>query len=134
VNASELLENGLSEGDVEDLEAVSDKQVDLWLLGFLVVFSGAIVAFMVFRKPRKGQGVEEVKERVEKHLSREEKVLVGKIRAFGGRVAQRELRKHLDWSEAAVSMVLTKLEDKGVVRKIKKGRGNVLKLVEERNL
>ena len=61
-------------------------------------------------------------------LSRDEKRLLEVIRKLGGRVAQREIRKNIDWSEAAVSMTLSDLEDKGAIRKIKKGRGNVIRL------
>ncbi|MFA6049008.1 MAG: carboxypeptidase regulatory-like domain-containing protein [Candidatus Micrarchaeia archaeon] len=63
----------------------------------------------------------------EKKLSAQEKLVLGKIRELGGRVAQRDLRKNLDLSEASVSMALTELEDMGLVQKIKKGRGNIVK-------
>ncbi len=64
-----------------------------------------------------------------KRLSSQEKLVLQKIRDFGGRVAQRELRKNLDLSEAAVSMAITELEDRGLVEKIRKGRGNIVKIV-----
>ncbi|HDH28521.1 MAG TPA: winged helix-turn-helix transcriptional regulator [Euryarchaeota archaeon] len=44
----------------------------------------------------------------------------------GGRATQKELRKTLDLSEAKVSLMITDLESRGVVKKIKKGRGNVV--------
>ena len=44
----------------------------------------------------------------------------------GGRTTQKELRKALDLSEAKVSLMITDLESRGVVKKIKKGRGNIV--------
>lgn len=43
-----------------------------------------------------------------------------------GRATQKELRKDLPLSEAKISLVLTELESAGKIRKIKKGRGNII--------
>ena len=49
------------------------------------------------------------------------------IKKHGGRISQKQLRKEmLDLSEAKVSLIITELEHKGKIEKIKKGRGNVL--------
>jgi uncharacterized membrane protein len=48
------------------------------------------------------------------------------IRASGGRIRQAELRQKLPYSEAKVSLMIADLEDRGLVRKIKKGRGNII--------
>jgi uncharacterized membrane protein len=52
------------------------------------------------------------------------------IRASGGRMNQVELRRRLPYSEAKVSLMLSDLEDRGVIRKIKRGRANVIVLTE----
>jgi len=52
------------------------------------------------------------------------------IRAGGGRINQAELRRKLPYSEAKVSLMIADLEDRGLVRKIKKGRGNIVVLKE----
>jgi len=44
------------------------------------------------------------------------------------RLTQKELRKKLPWSEAKVSLVVADLEERGLIKKIKKGRGNILKI------
>ncbi len=50
------------------------------------------------------------------------------LSTFGNRASQKDLRKALHfWSEAKVSMELTELEDVGAIRKIKKGRGNIIR-------
>jgi len=42
------------------------------------------------------------------------------------RTTQKDIRKHLGMSEAKVSLLITDLEDRKLVRKIKKGRGNII--------
>ena len=51
---------------------------------------------------------------------------VEKIREAGGRINQLELRQQLPYSEAKVSLMLADLESRGLIRKIKKGRGNII--------
>lgn len=54
--------------------------------------------------------------------------LIELIRRNGGRMNQRDLRKLLPYSEAKVSLMLADLESRGLVRKIKRGRGNIVVL------
>ncbi len=51
------------------------------------------------------------------------------IESSGGRISQKELRREFPYSEAKVSLMITELEGRGLVKKFKKGRGNVLVLV-----
>ncbi len=44
----------------------------------------------------------------------------------GGRVTQKELRKKLSCSEAKISLMISDLEDRGLIKKIKKGRSNII--------
>lgn len=44
----------------------------------------------------------------------------------GGRMTQLDLRKALPYSEAKVSLMISDLESRGILKKIKKGRGNIL--------
>ncbi|HIH23709.1 TPA: hypothetical protein HA251_01610 [Candidatus Woesearchaeota archaeon] len=43
-----------------------------------------------------------------------------------GRATQKELRRHIPCSEAKMSMMLTELEHKRRIERIKKGRGNII--------
>ena len=61
-------------------------------------------------------------------LNGDEKLVLDKIRELEGRTSQKDLRKNLSLSESAVSLALTSLEDKGLIVKIKKGRGNIVKI------
>jgi len=48
------------------------------------------------------------------------------LKSEGGRITQKELRKRLGYSEAKMSLIVADLERRGLVEKIKKGRGNVI--------
>lgn len=49
------------------------------------------------------------------------------------RVTQKELRKNFPLSEAKISLIITDLESQGKIRKIKKGRGNIIVYKEKEN-
>ncbi|MBI4919134.1 hypothetical protein HY837_04335 [archaeon] len=53
------------------------------------------------------------------------------LKKEGGRITQKDLRKHLPYSEAKISLVISELENKKIVEKIKKGRGNIILLKEK---
>ncbi len=59
-------------------------------------------------------------------LTREQRELLEKIKGSGGRLTQKELRKQVDYSEAKVSLDLDVLESQGLIKRIKKGRGNII--------
>lgn len=44
----------------------------------------------------------------------------------GGRITQKELRKKMPYSEAKISLMITDMEERGLIKKIKKGRSNIL--------
>lgn len=52
--------------------------------------------------------------------------IIEMIKKEGGRITQKDLRKHFPLSEAKVSLMIAELEAKGKIEKIKKGRGNIL--------
>lgn len=54
--------------------------------------------------------------------------LVNIIKKHGGRTTQKEIRKEIPLSEAKISLMIAELEHKGIVEKIKKGRGNIIVL------
>ena len=47
------------------------------------------------------------------------------------RMTQKELRKEIPLSEAKISLVVTELEHEGKIKKIRKGRGNIIIFVRE---
>ena len=53
------------------------------------------------------------------------------IKQEGGRATQKEIRKQIPLSEAKISLMIAELEHKGLIEKIKKGRGNIVILKKE---
>ncbi len=85
------------------------------LLVVVIVFLG-ILGWKVFMlKPEK-----------EPRLPEDLEKMVGIIKRSGGRATQKEIRKELNLSEAKISLMVSDLEDRGLARKVKKGRGNVV--------
>jgi uncharacterized membrane protein len=62
----------------------------------------------------------------EKGLPDDLKDLYDLIIKTGGRTTQKDLRKKMSCSEAKVSLMLDDLENRGFIKKIKKGRSNVI--------
>ena len=56
------------------------------------------------------------------------KEIIEILERLGGRMTQIDLRGRLNCSEAKVSLMITDLEGRGLVQKVKKGRGNVILL------
>ncbi|MBI2136250.1 hypothetical protein HYU06_04205 [Candidatus Woesearchaeota archaeon] len=93
-----------------------------------------------FAKPKKKTDVKKVAEEVIKETANEKvidelpaqtedadaKMVLEFIKAGGGRTTQKDIRKSFPSSEAKISLILTDLEAQGKIRKIKKGRGNVV--------
>lgn len=110
---------GLEEEPLSDITNTK-RSVPMWpfiVLPLLVV--GAIVYYVYNRKPT----AEQVKQEDEYR----DAVLLA-LRKHKGRITQKQLRQEVQFSEAKVSLVLTELESEGKIKKIKKGRGNVILL------
>ena len=52
--------------------------------------------------------------------------LIKIIKQEGGRTTQKDIRKQIPLSEAKISLMIAELEHKGIIDKIKKGRGNII--------
>ncbi len=53
------------------------------------------------------------------------------IRVSGNRITQLELRKKSRYSESKVSLMLSDLEERRMIEKFKKGRGNIIRIPDE---
>ncbi len=93
---------------------------------------GSITVFRKHIKAEAQKTIEQHKQELEKEPAYIEKALAI-IKKNDGRIHQTELRKEMLYlSEAKVSLIITELEHKGVVEKIKKGRGNII-ILKARN-
>lgn len=67
----------------------------------------------------------------EAYLPDDLKEILELIRASGNRITQLELRKKSRYSESKVSLMLSDLEERGMIEKFKKGRGNIIRITDE---
>jgi uncharacterized membrane protein len=70
------------------------------------------------------------KKQEQKHAKQAPKADLEEIIAFvkkeGGRTTQKDLRRAIPYSEAKISLMIAELESQGKLKKIKKGRGNII--------
>ena len=93
-----------------------------WLYIILALFFIAAI-FLFFKK-------KEPEKKTEEKILEEEKDPKDKIYEFikqkGGRITQKEIRKNFPVSQATISLILTELENDGKLKKIKRGKGNII--------
>jgi uncharacterized membrane protein len=109
-------------------EILKAKPSSLWLI-WLVVF--AVLAYLVYKVSRRPEKVtEKVKEIIreirEVSISEELRKIMEFIETEGGRTTQKDIRKQFPYSEAKISLMIDELEAKGLVKRVKKGRGNLI--------
>ncbi len=104
---------------VEDI--VQDKPIAQWLV-WIVVF--IILAFVVYKISRKQKVAEKIVKEVV--VADELKGILDFIVKQGNRTTQKEIRREFPFSEAKISLMIDELESKGLVKRIKKGRGNIV--------
>ena len=54
------------------------------------------------------------------------KEIIVLLKKNNGRMTQKDIRKEIPLSEAKISLMVSELEEQGIVKKIKKGRGNII--------
>lgn len=103
-----------------------------YLLGSVVVLAVLIAVIFSYKKKLETKLKEEIKEiraiKTEEDLEKDLKELVAFIKKEGGRTTQKDIRRNFPQSEAKISLMISELEHKGKIKKIKKGRGNIITL------
>lgn len=122
----ELLDEGIDIPMVE--EVVKEKPATQWLIWIIVLLALGYLVYKVSRKPAKI--VERVKEVVrevkEVAIPEELQKIMEFIEKEGGRTTQKDIRKNFPYSEAKISLMIDELEAKKLIKKVKKGRGNLI--------
>ena len=95
---------------------------NLGLFWFVLIVVVLLILFFAYKKGWKKR----VKKGKSGDLPKDLKDMVKMIEKKGGRINQSDLRKDLPYSEAKVSLMITDLESRGWIKRVKKGRGNVL--------
>ncbi len=120
--------------DIPDFPVVEEQEEEFPYYVFAIFASGFVLAVLFVIKIRSGKqptAVEREAEPVEHNLPEDLAEVVEIIAKEGGRITQKELRKRLGCSEAKMSLIIADLERRGIVEKVKKGRGNIIFLKEK---
>jgi uncharacterized membrane protein len=96
----------------------------------IILFVAFIALYSFYRYRKHKNKMPELSDFKNKSVDEHEKLVLSILKKEK-RLTQKDLRKHIPLSEAKVSLIISDLEDKGKIRKIKKGRGNVLIFVKE---
>lgn len=99
------------------------------LLVILSIISILVVIYLImsFRKTfKKSQKIEENLKTIEPEVKDEALEKAYSIIKKEKRINQKDLRKQLNLSEAKVSLIISQLDSEEKVKKIKKGRGNII--------
>lgn len=116
----------------ENLASIEEvKGTGLLTIGFILFFLLLLFGFVHRLKHERKETVvvEEKKETKEEKtviLTDELKKIVDFIKKEGNRTTQKDIRKAFPQSEAKISLIIAELEEKSIVKKIKKGRGNII--------
>ena len=118
-------------------EKFSNTEQDIFLfiiIGSVFVISILLVVYFLKKGKKKGniqvkkeetsEIFDETKEDIENPESLDGVIKI--IKENKGRITQKDIRKQIPLSEAKISLMITELESKGIVRRIKKGRGNII--------
>ncbi|HLD41533.1 MAG TPA: hypothetical protein VJB06_00720 [archaeon] len=126
----------LSDVDLDKQE--NGLQIEL-MLGFVAVILIAMILFLIVFKRRKkekrtvennslAETPHESDETKSEKLPEDLQKALGFIKEQGGRVNQKDIKHHMNLSDAKISLMMDDLEGRGIVKRIKKGRANVISL------
>ncbi|MFH1065410.1 MAG: hypothetical protein V1734_02800 [Nanoarchaeota archaeon] len=110
-----------------DLDEQSNSGTYLAVSLLFLLVAGAL-AGIIFLKKKTAHFQKQIEKELEdeKIIGDDLEKIIKLIKAEGGRITQLEIRKHIPLSEAKISLMIAELEHNGIVKKIKKGRGNII--------
>lgn len=120
-NLDLILESDFSEEEniIEDQIDIPQELTKISSIWVYVLIAWLILIFVILYLMRSAK-------KLGSDLDEELDIIVNFIKESGGRVTQKDIRAKFPWSEAKISLIITELEDKKVIKKIKKGRTNVI--------
>jgi len=106
----------------EQIEDMISERADKHNYNYIFIIAGTVIVviFIIFLIIKR--------KKLRHELSEDLQNLIDIVKKHGGRITQKEVRKEIPLSEAKISLMVTELEHKGIIEKIKKGRGNIIVL------
>jgi uncharacterized membrane protein len=116
----------------KDLRNIKYKMFGSALIIIVLICAVAFLLFMLSRQRRTPIGTAKGKpdagkaEKEAGDASDDYEAMVLKLITQQKRITQKEIRKEVPLSEAKISLIIAGLEAKGTIKKVKKGRGNII--------
>ena len=123
------IEEGIEDIDLDvDEDIVEAKKNNISVGSIILLIFGIVLIGLSYFKKYKKQKKEISEEETKKEDYKDDhlKQIIEIIKKEGGRATQKDIRKQIPLSEAKISLMIAELEHKGVIEKIKKGRGNII--------
>lgn len=132
------VEEGVEEISIDVNNIAGLNNNNFLAIALIVILLIAVLAYFIFKKTKQKKGIiTEYKAEKNKDNNgnttgsnigkgKEIDIILGILKKEGGRATQKEIRKEIPFSEAKISLMIAELEHKGIVEKVKKGRGNII--------
>jgi len=117
-----ILFPSVDEGNLEESIEVNDPFEERKLNTTIILAS--IIIILLFIAYAKSKSKAKTKDKKQEDYDLEKVIKI--IKKEGGRATQKAIRKEIPLSEAKISLMIAELEHKGIIEKIKKGRGNII--------
>lgn len=121
--------------EIEEFEDTLDIDIEPGIdtgrnyLNLLLIIPLLIIVFIIFflLKSKKTKKKEGIKEEIKAILEDDEELnKIYNIIKEAKRISQKDIRKQTGLSEAKISLIISQLESEGKIKKIKKGRTNII--------
>ena len=127
------VEEGLENVDIDVNGDIVGTKSNNWnavlIILIVLIIISAIATVFHFNKIKdtgKKAAVEQADQKILESQDTDLEQVIKLIKNEDGRATQKEIRKNIPLSEAKISLMIAELEHKGIVEKIKKGRGNII--------
>lgn len=107
------------------------EQLNSFVLGIEFIAIGAIAVLFIERIPLIIKKLQTRTVIAPMRLSKQEEQVLDFLSKKGGSSPQREIYEELGFSQSLASTVLTSLEERGLIRRLREGRENIVHLMEE---
>ncbi len=111
--------------------AIIDDGTNDFLLIMVAIFGGAIGVIVIERAPNMIRALRAPRIMSDVGVTDHESEILKYLSKKGGASLQRDIYRDLDMSQSLASMILTGLEQRGMIKRFREGRENVVHLVEE---
>jgi len=116
------LEDDELDDEIIIIEPFPEKKIN-FLSFTIIILLVSIVLIVFYLKKKNSLRKDKIQE---KYAGNDLEQIIKIIKDEGGRTTQKHIRKQIPLSEGKISLMIDELEHKGIIEKIKKGRGNIL--------